>query len=87
MYTPNKKIPRGAKQMSAGNILAKNMRIYDPMMMQEFFKLSYIKRLSQHSFSVAASQFCTKCNKTTTLDMSRHKAQFHKSQDLEDPRS
>lgn len=87
MYTPSKQTiePRAKKYTNAGNITALKMGIYDPTMMQEFFKLSYIQSWSQHSFSVVASQFCTNCDKTSTLDPSRYAAQFRKLRDLEDP--
>ena len=87
MYTPSKQTiePRAKKCTNAGNITALKMGIYDPTMMQEFFKLSNIQSWSQHTFSVVASQFCTNCDKTSTLDPSRYAAQFRKLRDLEDP--
>ena len=87
MYTPSKQTiePRVSKHMNAENITALKMGIYDPSMMQEFFKLSYIQSWSKHSFSVVASQFCTNCDKTSTLNPSQYAAQFRKLRDLEDP--
>ena len=87
IYAPKREEikPRNPTQQLDRNSSAQSLGIYDPDMMQEFFKLSYIQSWSQHSFSVVANQFCTNCDHSSTIDQGSFAAQFRKLRKLSTP--